>query len=263
MLPNLAIYLDELSDDPLQACAFAKALDFKYVVLRQLWSTNTGSASDQACQRLAGALRKNGLQPIMIASECGLEPADQLPIPDQAAARAILIAAYFRVKFIRFFVGKAVFNTSARARIDQWMYALSEQCGRVNIKPILEVDQKSHIFTGHLVVDLLNAHPGWGYLYDPVQLVAAQKQDPYERYWLVLKAKVSAVDLHDVKIGRGFVTVGNGDCYWAKTAIDIKATKSDNRWYFVEHGLGLQHRASMNKFQYAQQAITAINQLFK
>ena len=80
-----------------------------------------------------------------------------------------------------------------------------------NVVPLLEVTSDSYYSSSSDVAVLLSKHLKWRLLYDPVQLIMKRAQDPFVRFWTLLKNRVAAIDVRDHKIGRGFKPVGFGD----------------------------------------------------
>lgn len=259
---NLAVYLDELDADPFRACEIARSLGIEHICLRRVWSTNIGRATDDACKQLIAAIRKAKLSVLMICTEDGRCPAESL-MYDQTIKRSLMIAAYFKARFFRPFIGLNAPRLSsdhdaALAKIDEWMDAIGGECARTSAAngtvPLLEIDPDAQLFEANDVAALLDKHKSWKLLYDPSLLIAKRNQNPMERYWYLLRNRVGAIDLHDFKRGSGFVPVGVGDCLMNETIADCVTNRYDG-WFVIEPGVARRSNPSMSRKAIAQAVI--------
>jgi len=259
---KLAVYLDELDADPFKACEIARALGLEHICLRRVWSTSIGRATDDACKQLIAAIRKAKLSVLIIYTDDGRCPAESL-VYDQTIKRSLMIAAYFKARFFRPFVGLNATRLSgnqdeAITKIDEWMDAIGGECARTpaanSTVPLLEIDPDAEIFEASAVTELLNKHKSWKLLYDPSLLIAKRNQNPMERYWYPLRNRVAAIDLHDFKRGSGFVPAGMGDCLIDETIADCTTNRYDG-WFVVEPGVARRSNPTMSRKEIAKAVI--------
>ena len=85
-----------------------------------------------------------------------------------------------------------------------------------------------------------------GVLYDPAQLIIKKNQNPFIKYWPLLKNRVCGIDIHDFKIGHGFKPVGHGDARLKET-IDDAINDNYDGWFFIEPGLGKRFTTQSSK----------------
>ncbi len=259
---KLAIYLDELDVDPFKACEIARSIGIEHICLRRVWSTNIGRATDDACKQLIAAIRKAKLSVLIICTDDGRCPAESL-VYDQTIKRSLMVAAYFKARFFRPFIGLSASRLSndqneAITKIDNWMTAIGGECARTSAAngtvPLFEVDPDAEIFEASAVATLLDKHKSWKLLYDPSLLIAKRNQNPMERYWNQLRNRVGAIDLHDFKRGSGFVPAGMGDCLINETIADC-ITSSYDGWFVIEPGVARRSNPSMSRKEIAQAVI--------
>lgn len=230
---KIAVYLDEVADDPIEACEQIKLAGLQNICLRQVRSYNVAEATDDACQNLIQTIRKYEFNVICVASCFGrLSQKNLMPIPE--VQRAIQIAAYFKAKYLRFFNGLG--RERADKQLAYWMNYISNECLKSNVIPLLEIDPEATIQNPLDIEALLKAYPSWRLLYDPALLVLRHRIDPYILYWSKLKSYIAAADLHDYKIGSGLRLIGSGDCRWLETLKDMKQSGYDG-YLLIEHGM--------------------------
>ena len=236
---KLAVYLDELDIDPSNACVLARNLNFKTVCLRRVWTTNVGRATDDACRIVMSAIQANNLEVLAVCTDHG--QTNNLTV-DNSIERSIIIGGYFRAKYMRFFAGTGR-GQVASYRIGaplsdvakSWFTGIGDLCVKHKITPLLEIESGATFFEPEEVLRVLAVHPAWRLLYDPAQLVIGRNHNPFERYWLKMRDKVEAIDLHDFLPSAGFVPIGSGNGRVGDTIYDA-ISSNYNGWYIVEPG---------------------------
>lgn len=259
---RLAGYLDEAADEPAAACQNLAKLQIRYVVLRQAWTTNVCTLTDQSCQKLKTLLDEYQLIPIAIASELGKVEAKNLgAVNAEQFNRAFDIAAYFKIPMMRFYAGLKIAGNHDNA-VSDWLSFVTEHSLRANIIPMLEVTHDAYITKSADLATLLVKNKRWRLWYDPVQLILRQNQDPFIRYWTLLKTYVEAIDVRDYKIGYGCKPVGYGD---AKIELTVKDAINVNYkgWYFCEPSLGRKYGSALTKADTFKLAVEAFEQLLQ
>ena len=240
---KIAAYLEEASDDPISSCDILKENGIHYAVLRHVWSDNICDVSDAGCGRLKKILDAKGVTPIALATRIGEVPADTLVT--QNPDRAFNIAQYFKVQHIRFQIGLKT-TKHAYTEIDEWLARIAKLSILYNVVPIFEVTNDSYAVKPTELVSILTKHKRWKLLYDPVQFILKQNQDPFVRYWTLLKQFVAAIDIRDMKIGRGFKPPGFGDSKILQT-VDDAMNSGYRGWFFFEPSLGKKHGVALTK----------------
>jgi hypothetical protein len=259
---KLAAYLDEAGEEPESGCHTLVSKGIHYVVLRHCWTGNICGISDTGHQKLANLLNGHNLTTICIASELGQVDANQLSrISDDQIDKVLHICAYYGAPMVRIFIGNKT-NGEASKSINEWMQRISDKCLIAGITPLLEITKDSHLFKAPDIAKLLSDHVHWRLLYDPVQLIIQQNQNPFVRYWTLLKDKTGVIDIRDFKIGKGFKPAGFGD-----SKIDLTITDALNSnykgWFFLEPSLGRRHGQAQTKketFQFALEGLDAVLQ---
>lgn len=250
---KLAAYLDEAGEDPITGCVTLKSARIPYVALRHVWTNNVCNISDQSCQSLKEILKSHDINVLMVASELGLVPSNELKkIPKTTINRAFDIAQYFGAQYIRIFIG---ISSNDNGYIEEWMNNITEKSISSNIAPLLELSHGSAVYKPTDVAQLMLKNRRWKLLYDPAQLIIKQAQDPFVKYWTLLKQFVGVIDIHDFKIGHGHKPAGFGDAKIQQTLND----STFNGWYFVEPGLGRKHGSALTRSDTFKLALEALD----
>lgn len=257
---KLAAYLDEAGEEPGAGCQTLVDNQIHYVVLRHCWTGNICGISDTGHQKLINLLQKHDLTVICIASDLGRVDASQLfRIGDDQIDRVINICNYYKAPMVRIFVGNTT-NIDATKVINDWMHQISEKCLAADIIPLLEITPESHFYKAPDVAKLLATHKHWKLLYDPVQFILRQNQNPFIRYWTLLKDRTEVIDIRDMKIGKGFKPAGFGDSKIDMTVQDA-LNSGYKGWFFLEPSLGRRHAQAQTKrdtFQFALEGLDTI-----
>lgn len=218
-MDRLAVYLDELSDDPNVACKMAADAGLSHVCLRRVWGSNVKDLSDEACQKLKDILNTHHLKVALFASDLGR-------VMTVSVARDITLANYFKALYARVLMPPATLS----AGYDQWLKSVADEFRRSGVELLLEVTTESVPLDVEGVLALAKGARA-KLLYDPAQFMMRQRVNPFE-FWDSLSGVTGAVDLHDYKIGRGHRPLGTGDA-------GLKELYSSFRgWRFIEIGLG-------------------------
>ncbi len=258
---KLAAYIDEAGDDLNSACASFVQHNIHYAVLRNVWAGNICEASDSICQRLKETLNKNNISPIAIISDLGKIEISQLPkISKEKIDRVFNIASYFKVSYVRICVGMSSKTQQGTSSvIGDWIQTITDKCLDGSLVPLLEITPESYLYQPVDIVSMLAKHRRWKLLYDPVQLIIRQNQDPFAKYWTLLKNYCAAIDVRDFKIGHGYKPAGFGDAKIQLTLSD--AQKDFNGWYFLEPSLGRRFGNVLTKQGTFKLAIEALETL--
>jgi hypothetical protein len=257
---KLAAYLDEAGEDPISACSVLNKAGISYVVLRYAWSGNVCDVSDQACQRLKQALSDNNLSVVTVISDLGkVEPKLLSHIPQEQIDRVFNVVSYFKAGSVRVLTGTRTREPSDDS-IRQWMQLITDRCLQANIVPLMEITEDAAIFQASDVAQWLAKFRRWRLLYDPVQLIIRQNQDPFLRYWTLLKSFAAAIDLRDFKIGHGYKPPGFGDAK-VKLTLDDTIKSNFKGWYFIEPSLGRRFGGATTKQETFNMALEALEVL--
>ncbi len=255
---KLAAYLDEAGENPEIGCATLKSCSIKYVALRHVWANNICSISDKSCQSLRDLLKANELTTIMIASDIGLVPTKDLAnISNSNIDRVFAIAAYFGAPYIRIYAG---IGEAIDINVYNWFGMITERAISANIIPLLEILPGSVVYKPAAIAPLFNKYKRWKLLYDPAQLIVRQSQDPFIKYWTLLKQYIGMIDIHDFKIGYGHKPAGYGDAKLHATLTDANSSNFSG-WYCLEPALGRKHGSAMTRSDTFRTAIQALEDL--
>jgi len=244
-LLKVAVYLEEVSEDPLVACQVLRSHSIPYVALKHVWSNNIESLSDDTYVKLRQILEDEDMTPILLAPKLGSIPAHELTrITNDQIQKIFNLVTYFKTPIVRISTGLKS-PQDCNTIIDDWMTRITEYAISANVIPVLEITHDSYLFSPVDIADKLNKHKKWKLLYDPAQFILRQKMNPFTKYWSLLKQNVVAIDVRDIKIGRGFKPAGFGD---AKIDMTIKDSLNNYRgWYIIEPSLGRRHGSAVKK----------------
>jgi hypothetical protein len=257
-IEKLAAYLEEAGDDVASCCDTLISHNIRYVALRNISNNNICKVNDKICQNIRSVTKSSGVSIVMINSDLGNVPSSELMrIPKAEIDRTFHIVDYFRVPFVTINVG--IHTNNSENVISEWMSMITERAISFNITPLLEIAYGSALYKPSDAYDMMKRFKRWKLLYDPAQLIIKQSQDPFVRYYELLKNYIGAIDIHDFKIGKGHKPAGFGDA-------KIEATLKDSintfkGWYFLEPSLGRKFGSALTKqetFKFAVEALEAI-----
>lgn len=262
---KLAAYLDEAADDPASACKVLHSCNITHAVLRRMWANNICTLSDHACLELRNTLNKFKINTTMIITNVGYVPINelmstQLPL----LKRSILLAKYFNAPMIRIGFGTKSNTIQDKYihQIKQWIEHALDECFINNLTPLFEVNHTSIHYKSIEVLELFKNYKKLRLLFDPAELITHQHLNPYTKYWTLLKSYVSAIDVHDCKIGVGFKPIGYGDCQFKHIMADTTLMKY-NGWWFLEPSLGRRHGSAISKQETFKMAYDALQAFIK
>lgn len=245
---KLAAYLDEISDDPETACKLLSGYGISYVALRHIWSNSISKITDLGHKRLLKILASNNISTILIASELGKNS----DIEHDDLDKLINICKYYNAPYLRLFIRDNIkYDNLAR---------IADTCYFQNVIPLIEQSPDSHICKPTDVAQALTHR--CKLLYDPAVLIAKQNVDPFTKYWSLLKNNIAAIDIRDVKIGRGYKPPGFGDAKLDIT-IDDAITSNYNGWFIMEPSLGRRYGTAVTKAETFQYAIDGLDRILK
>lgn len=259
---KLAAYLDEVGEDPERGCETLNTAGIFYTALRHTWTGNVCGISDTGHQRLARIINDHDITVVMVASELGKVDSKQLArISDSEIDAVINVCQYYRASMVRIYAGEENRNTE-KGEIDTWMKRVSEKCLLNGITPLLEIVPKAQVHSAPEVAQLLATHKTWKLLYDPVSLILKQNIDPFIRYWTLLKSNVAAIDVRDMKIGKGFKPPGFGNSRIGMTIADAISNRFQG-WFIMEPSLGRRHGSATTKSDTFQHALEGLDHILK
>lgn len=254
---KLAVYLDEAGDDLESACKTLVEHNIHYVVLRHVWQGHICKADDQFCQRVRQALISYNLSAVAIISDLGRVPTSKLQeISKEELLRVFNLASYFKISHLKFGIGIKG-RDSSLDQVSEWMTMIVERTKEASIMPLLEIMDDSVVAEPAAIAKLLTQHKQWRLLYDPVQLIVHKTQDPFVKYWTLLKSFIGAIDLRDWKTGHGFKPVGFGDAKIVRTITDAIRERYLG-WFYLEPSLGRRYGGSITRsesFRFAMEAL--------
>lgn len=257
---KIAAYLDDAGEEQVAACKLLSSLKFNYVVLRHIGTGNICDANDQACSRLRKLLNDHNLSVVAIISDLGKVDTTQLmKTPVEKIDRLFNLASYFQVAMLRIHCGVKSRTPDASA-IATWMQMIVSRCLSTSTIPLYEIGDESVFREPTEVAKMMATHRRWRLLYDPVQLIIKQNQNPFAKYWTLLKSSIAAVDLRDYKIGYGYKPIGYGDAKM-KLTVDAGLSGEYKGWYFFEPSLGRRYGSAVTKadtFKLAYEALENI-----
>jgi len=259
---KLAAYLDEVGEEPEKGCKTLNETGIFYAALRHVWTGNICGTSEVGHQRLSKILSDYNITIIMIASELGKVDSQQLArISDDQIDDVINICKYYKAPMLRVFAGEENPNISSE-EIGIWVKRVGEKCFFNGITPLLELTPKAQIHNAPEVAQLLVDNRQWRLLYDPVSLILKQNIDPFIRYWTLLKRYTAAIDIRDMKIGKGFKPPGFGDSRINMTINDALKSKFDG-WFIMEPSLGRRHGSAVTKSDTFKFALEGLDYILK
>jgi sugar phosphate isomerase/epimerase len=259
---KLAAYLDEAGEDPDRGCKTLNEAGIFYAALRHTWTGNVCGISDTGHQRLAKILKDHDITVVMVASELGKVDSQQLArIGEDQIDRVISVCQYYRAPMLRVYIGQENPNTK-KEEVEAWMQRVSDRCLHNGITPLLEIVPGAQIHSAPEVAQLLSNNKHWKLLYDPVALILKQNIDPFIRYWTLLKQYAAAIDIRDMKIGKGFKPPGFGDSRIGMTVADALGNRYAG-WFIMEPSLGRRHGTAVTKSDTFKNALEGLDHILE
>lgn len=261
---NVSAYLDEAGEDPQSACQTLASHNIHYAILRDAWTGNVCTMSDNGHSKLKSLLASHGISAIAIASTLGKMPVPSLStIDDKQINECINICKYYNSKYLRVFAGENDKHIPAAIEIvNNWMKRISEACVLNGIKCLYEVTSDSAVFQAADVAKLLSVNKNVGLVYDSAGLIIKQNFNPFIRHWPLIKSHVEIIDVRDVKIGHGFKVAGLGD---AKIDMTIKDAIQTNYkgWFAIEPSFGRKFATATTKQQTFAYAVEGLDKILE
>jgi sugar phosphate isomerase/epimerase len=258
---KLAAYLDEAADDPTSACKVLVGCGISNVVLRRAWTNDICSLADSACAQLRDILAAYKLKPVLLVTNIGYVPANELMGTQPALLeRALHLAHYFKISMIR--VGFGARTKVNPKSIQSWIDHVTNACFTNNIQPLFEINHNAFHYKAVEVAELLSKNKRIRLLFDPAELITHQHLNPFTKYWSLLKSYVAAIDIRDCKIGVGFKPIGFGDCQFKHLVSDALTSKYAGWWLF-EPSLGRRHGSANTRQETFRMAHEALGTFLK
>ena len=258
---KLACYSDEVSDDPAKACALLVSENIEQVVLRNAWCRPINTMSDSACGTLDDILKQHKLSPVLLHTTIGDVPTSELVMQISLLKRALLVCAYFKCKAIAISLGRTIKSDKVNEQITSWLTTVTRMCLTSNILPVYEIAPTCHVFDPTALAIVLSKFRRLKLIYDPAQLVAQRKLDPFIKYWSLLKSSVAYLDIHDYRSGEAAKPAGYGDGQLDITISDA-ISSNFNGIYCLEPGLGKRYNTLQTKEEVFVHALKACRELF-
>lgn len=236
---RVACFLDEVDDDSVVAASKAAEFGIKNVVLRRLWSYPLDSATDPACMKLIGALKKHNLTVPIVTAQVAATNVQILLTEENRTKfnRALLLAGYFHASAIRIFPGVVTLRESEKhvEMAHKWLEFTSNEARRHRLVPLLQVGPECFCQTAEEIKAILNKYKMY-LIYDPAALLVKRPQD-VSGFHDILRPYIHSYCIRDFKIGEGFRPYGLGSVGWDKIKNDLKT----DSWFLIDPCLGHRH----------------------
>lgn len=259
---QLAAYLNEAGDDPKDAAATLKRNGIKYACLRRAWGRDIFRMTDDACGLVREILEENGLTPVLLASTIGDVPIQNVADQEADLDRALMICGFLKCPAIQISLGNATRGDMNHKYLYRWMEIVKNKCLSANVKSVFEIDYRHCINSPAEIAQILKQFTSWSLLYDPAQLVAKRKVQPFTKYWSLLRDRVSHFDIHDYASGAGPRPPGHGDGQIDLTLNDAIISGFKGR-YCLEPGMGRRYNNISGKTAVFEYALEGFKALFK
>lgn len=235
---KIAVYLDQLSNDPLQACDLAAKLGVTHVCLRRLWSTNIckgGPEFTQFRQDLAGKLRELNLGVALISSDLGKSPVEQVTRELDNVPWALQVCKQFNCGNLGVLCGRRTNHPNAMAAVDGWMSMISDLTLAANVVPSAFLGHGTVFNEPVDIAGFLRKYKRWKVIYDPAALVLLSDVDPFKKFWSLFRNRISHFSLHDGKPGSSKIAPGRGKSQLEQTITDCVISQYTD-WVCLDAG---------------------------
>lgn len=237
---KVAVYLDQLSNDPFRACEIASQIGLTHVCLRRVWSTNICKADRNSdfgtfTKDLADKLKSLSLEVALISSDLGKSSAEQITRELDHIPWAIQVCKLFNCNYLGLMCGRRSNHPSTMSSVDSWMSMISDLTLSANIVPTA--------FLGHGTVfnepvdisGFLRKYKRWKVIYDPAALVLLDNVDPFKKFWSLFRNRISHLSLRDGKPGSSKIAPGRGKSQLERTISDCVLSQYTD-WVCLDAG---------------------------
>lgn len=224
-----AVYLDEVSQYPQEACEHLRNLQIDTVVLRSAWGGPVVDLNDANLALLRSILSGHGINALMLSTT------------SEDLDRILQVGKFLNVSKIRF-VGRPT---------KQWLSDISAACIRFDVCPLFEIC-KDYLSD----MDMFDTHMKWKFIFDPSQLQPRKSVDLWHRY----KSRCDILELHDFRAGMGHKPVGYGDTNILQIIKDA-LLGGFSGWFVLESGLGARYKDTVgtkHTFNLALEAVDSV-----
>jgi len=275
---KLAVYTDEVFDDPDKACELLAAKKIFGVCLRRGWCREIYNMPDNAISILDGILSKHGMQPVLLHTEIGCTDPNQLSAEEPKLVRAMQICKYLKCKAVRVGFGTSSkptvepssisqivpkFSTSQSTElIQKWLATASGLSISYDVQLLFEPEANSYYNQAASIAILLNKFRRLNLLFDPAMLVMRTKSNPFVKFWSLLKSRTTFIDIHDFKTGDAAKPAGFGDAQLDVLVADALASNFSG-WFCLEPGLGRRYGDATTKDKTFLRAFDAFEALLQ
>jgi sugar phosphate isomerase/epimerase len=241
-----AVYLDELSLDPLAACALA--VPFKNVIIRSCWGKNILDMTSSFCKDLRTRVIANGLNAVALSVDIGSKPIDGLFENRGRIHDAVMLASYFGVKYLISTIGipqdrlDKLEVSDWLPQVQLWLQELRSMLVKHNVVHLIEPRRDSAIYKQGIITHLVQVEPIL-FLYDPVEIAMASGAAGYQSLLDVMVDNIEAVDVRDCKIGSISKPLGLGQIDWKRIWGRLGEFSG---WRFFEPSLGHHHERGIS-----------------
>jgi sugar phosphate isomerase/epimerase len=275
---KLAVYTDEIFDDPDKACELLVSKKITGVCLRRGWCRDIYDMPDNAISILGDILSKHSLLPVLLHTEIGCVDPSQLVAEEPKLVRALQICKYLKCKSIRIGLGTSSKPTAEISSISQitpkfspsldselvqkWLTAASGLSISYDVQLLFEPETNSYYNQAAAIAILLNRFRRLNLLFDPAMLVVRTKANPFVKFWSLLKSRTTFIDIHDFKTGDAAKPAGFGDAQLDVLVADALMSNFSG-WFCLEPGLGRRYGDATTKDKTFLRALDAFEALLQ
>ena len=258
---KLAVYTDEIFDDPDKAGELLASKKITGVCLRRGWCRDIYNMPDNAISILDGILHKHNLTPVLLHTEIGCINPNQLAAEEPKLVRAMQICKYLKCKAVRIGVG-TMSDKDDNELIQKWLSTASGLSISYDIQLLFEPETNSSYNQAAAIAILLNKFRRLNLLFDPALLVMRAKTNPFVKFWSLLKSRITFIDVHDFKTGDATKPAGFGDAQLDVIVADALASNFSG-WFCLEPGLGRRYGDATTKDKTFLRAFDAFEALLQ
>ena len=244
---RLAVYLDELHDDPALALD-ALPTSWTSICVRSAWGRKIDLLTAEHLRILATLIRDKGKHAVLVASECtALGKVEQM------------------LQFCQVLGCKALRTVPdfTSPQLADWFRAVSSSSLAADVVPVLEPGFMCWQKPTDLAL-LLAGHRRWQLIYDPASLTDNGRRtgNTFVQYWSLFKQRVAFLDIRDYRRDAGRVPPGLGDGQLDLILSDT-AHCGYKGWVCLEFGLGSRLGGVTGKDRTFKMGLQALNVLIE
>jgi hypothetical protein len=240
---RISAYLDEVSNDPEEACQTLSSLGISSAVLRHIYiNNNIVNCAPSVHKFLKQLIQNYSLSIAAIYSTLGRCNCNALSqISDQSIEQCFSVANYYKSSQLILSLTEGQIDNLSQVK--QWATRISHASIKNNIKVLIEL-HPSNIKDMPQIIEIFQSNRRLKILYDPALLIVKQSIDSLLKIFSDVRPYLGAIDIRDYDTGRGPRLPGHGGSKLKYILQEIRADKKIE--LILEPGFGRRYNGEVS-----------------